>query len=71
MTMRATPYYYYGDELGMMNIKFDKIEDYRDIETLNMYQKIKNEGGDLQAFIESQKNGGAPRQWTHSYAVVQ
>jgi hypothetical protein len=28
----------------MMNIKFDKIEDYRDIETLNMYQKIKSEG---------------------------
>jgi oligo-1,6-glucosidase len=70
MTMRSTPYYYYGDELGMMNIKFDKIEDYRDIETLNMYQKIKNEGGDLQAFIESQKNGGArdngrtPMQWS-------
>jgi oligo-1,6-glucosidase len=72
MTMRATPYYYYGDELGMTNIKFDKIEDYRDIETLNMYQKIKNEGGDLNAFIESQKNGGArdngrtPMQWTNS-----
>jgi oligo-1,6-glucosidase len=72
MTMRSTPYYYYGDELGMMNIKFDKIEDYRDIETLNMYQKIKNEGGDLQAFIESQKNGGArdngrtPMQWSNT-----
>jgi oligo-1,6-glucosidase len=72
MTMRSTPYYYYGDELGMMNIKFDKIEDYRDIETLNMYQKIENEGGDLQAFIESQKNGGArdngrtPMQWSNS-----
>ncbi|HET7003155.1 MAG TPA: alpha-amylase family glycosyl hydrolase, partial [Puia sp.] len=70
MTMRSTPYYYYGDELGMINIKFDKIEDYRDIETLNMYQKIKNEGGDLNAFIESQKNGGArdngrtPMQWS-------
>jgi oligo-1,6-glucosidase len=69
MTMRATPYYYFGDELGMTNIKFDKIEDYRDIETLNMYQKIKNEGGDTIAFIESQKNGGArdngrtPMQW--------
>jgi oligo-1,6-glucosidase len=72
MTMRSTPYYYYGDELGMMNIKFDRIEDYRDIETLNMYQKIKNEGGDLQAFIESQKNGGArdngrtPMQWSNT-----
>jgi len=69
MTMRATPYYYYGDELGMNNIKFDRIEDYRDIETLNVYKKIQQEGGDLKAFIESQKNGGArdngrtPFQW--------
>ena len=33
LSMRATPYYYYGDEIGMNNIKFDKIEDYRDIAT--------------------------------------
>jgi oligo-1,6-glucosidase len=72
MTMRATPYYYNGDELGMNNIKLDRIEDYRDIETLNEYQKIKKEGGDLKVFIESQKNGGArdngrtPFQWDNS-----
>ena len=41
MTMRATPYYYNGDELGMDNIKFDKIDDYRDIESINMYQANK------------------------------
>jgi oligo-1,6-glucosidase len=73
MTMRATPYYYYGDELGMTNIGFSKIDDYRDIETLNMYRKIKNEGGDTLAFIESQKKGGArdngrtPMQWSDSH----
>ena len=68
LSMRATPYYYAGDELGMRNIKFDSIEDYRDIETLNMYKKIKNEGGDLQRFLEGQKisardNGRTPFQW--------
>lgn len=68
LSMRATPYYYSGDELGMSNIKFDSIEDYRDIETLNMYKKIKNEGGDLQYFLEGQKisardNGRTPFQW--------
>src|SRR5262249_9932380 len=42
LTMRATPYYYAGDELGMNNIKFDKIEDYRDIESINWYQQVKN-----------------------------
>jgi oligo-1,6-glucosidase len=69
LSMRGTPYYYYGDELGMTNIKFDKIEDYRDIETLAEYEKVKKAGGDLKQFIEDQKTGGArdngrtPMQW--------
>lgn len=68
LSMRATPYYYSGDELGMTNIKFDSIGDYRDIETLNMYQQIKKEGGDLQYFLNGQKisardNGRTPFQW--------
>ncbi|MGI8734285.1 MAG: glycoside hydrolase family 13 protein [Pyrinomonadaceae bacterium] len=67
-TMRATPYYYAGDELGMSNIKFDRIEDYRDIESLNWYQQLKNKGGDLRQFLEAQKiaardNGRTPLQW--------
>ena len=71
MTMRATPFYYYGDELGMNNIKFDKIEDYQDIESINMYQQTKNRGGDLKEFIEAQKfsardNGRTPFQWDDS-----
>ncbi len=71
MTMRATPYYYFGDELGMSNIKFENIKDYRDIETINMYEKTKNEGGDLDYFLEGQKisardNGRTPFQWDDS-----
>jgi oligo-1,6-glucosidase len=69
LSMRGTPYYYFGDELGMTNIKFDKIEDYRDIETFAEYGKVKNAGGNLKQFIEDQKTGGArdngrtPMQW--------
>ncbi|MCY7376400.1 MAG: alpha-glucosidase C-terminal domain-containing protein, partial [Pyrinomonadaceae bacterium] len=68
MTMRATPYFYFGDELGMTNIKFDKIEDYNDIESINWYKAIEKEGGDLKQFMESQKiaardNGRTPFQW--------
>ncbi len=71
LTMRATPYYYFGDELGMYNIKFDKIEDYRDIETLNYYKKLQNENGDLDHFLQGQKigardNGRTPFQWDDS-----
>ncbi|HYM95074.1 MAG TPA: alpha-amylase family glycosyl hydrolase, partial [Chitinophagaceae bacterium] len=68
LTMRATPYYYFGDELGMTNIKFDRIEDYNDIETINHFKQIQNEHGDLKAFLEAQKisgrdNGRTPFQW--------
>lgn len=71
MTMRGTPYYYNGDELGMTNIRFNNINDYRDITTHNEYQHIKNVGGDLEAFLEGQKgtardNGRTPFQWNNS-----
>ncbi|MBL0356247.1 MAG: alpha-glucosidase [Chitinophagaceae bacterium] len=71
LSMRGTPYYYFGDELGMNNIKFDKIEEYRDIESIGMYQQIKNNGGDLDRFLKGQKisardNGRTPFQWDDS-----
>lgn len=70
-TMRGTPYYYYGDELGMDNIRFNSIEDYKDVDTRNKYIGLKNKGGDLQAFLEQQKqtsreNGRTPFQWDNT-----
>lgn len=71
LTMRGTPYYYFGDELGMTNIRFDNIEDYRDIMTINLHKLITSEGGDIDEFMESQKligrdNGRTPFQWNDS-----
>ncbi len=71
MSMRGTPYYYYGDEIGMTNAGFEKIEDYNDVATLNEYQHQKNIGGDLQKFMENVKfscrdNGRTPMQWDSS-----
>lgn len=71
MTMRGTPYYYNGDELGMTNPGFNTIEDYRDMPTLNEYQRLKNTGGDLQKFMqrikfECRDNGRTPFQWDHT-----
>ncbi|WP_299287116.1 alpha-glucosidase [uncultured Mucilaginibacter sp.] len=68
LTMRATPYIYAGDEIGMGNIKFDDIHDYRDIETLNMYQKLQKDGEDTQKYMEGWKltardNSRTPFQW--------
>ena len=71
MTMRGTPYYYNGDELGMTNAGFEKIEDFRDIPMLNEYQHQKNIGADLNKFLERIKfeardNGRTPFQWSNA-----
>ena len=42
--MRGTPYWFAGDEIGMRNIRFDRIEDYNDIDTINRYKKAKSRG---------------------------
>lgn len=68
MTMRGTPYYYNGDELGMSNAGFEDIDDYRDVATHNEYQYQKNHGGDLKKFMvkikfECRDNGRTPFQW--------
>ena len=36
--LQGTPYIYQGEELGMTNAEFE-MEDYRDIETLNLYRE--------------------------------
>lgn len=71
MTMRGTPFYFNGDELGMSNIKFNNIDDYRDIATINAYKNIKAKGEDVQAFMDKQKfisrdNTRTPFQWDAS-----
>lgn len=68
LTMRGTPYFYQGDEIGMTNVKFTNIEDYRDINTLNRYEAVKKRGGDIEAFMASEQhtareNARTPMQW--------
>jgi oligo-1,6-glucosidase len=68
LSMRGTPYYYFGDEIGMNNIKFDRLEDYNDIEMRTNYAQVQAKGGDLKRFLEGMKissrdNGRTPMQW--------
>ena len=71
LSMRGTPYCYYGDELGMTNIDFDRIEQYQDIAARNGYQKAQAQGEDMEAFLDtlnflSRDNGRTPMQWSDS-----
>ena len=38
--MQGTPYIYQGEELGMTNVPFKSLNDYRDIETYNSYKQL-------------------------------
>lgn len=71
MSMRGTPYLYYGDEIGMTNIDMPNIEEYTDIEAQGRYQSALKAGADMEEFINtlnynSRENGRTPMQWDAS-----
>jgi oligo-1,6-glucosidase len=68
MSMRGTPYCYFGDELGMTNINFDSIDEYKDIAAINGYKKALHKGDDLDKYMRNLKafsrdNSRTPMQW--------
>lgn len=68
--MQGTPYIYQGEELGMTNVKFT-IEQYRDIETINMYRERIAQGYNITTIMESlyaksRDNARTPMQWDDS-----
>jgi len=66
---RGTPYVYQGEELGMTNAHFERIEEYRDIESLNHYAEVLTHGlAGESALLEalravSRDNARTPVQW--------
>ncbi|WP_352419737.1 alpha,alpha-phosphotrehalase [Proteiniborus sp.] len=66
--MRGTPYIYQGEEIGMTDPNFDHISDYRDVETLNIYEIKKEKGIDEKDILniikrKSRDNSRTPMQW--------
>jgi oligo-1,6-glucosidase len=70
--LKGTPYIYQGEEIGMTNVRFDSIEDYKDIETLNMYNEKVNQNGENHAkvmesiYVKGRDNARTPFQWDDS-----
>lgn len=69
-TLKGTPYIYQGEELGMTNVRFSSIDDYRDIETLNMYREYCLEQGKPEGevmatiYAKGRDNARTPMQWS-------
>ena len=66
--MKGTPYIYQGEELGMTNVKFEDINEYNDIESLNMYKDRLSKGYTHDEIMESiyakgRDNARTPMQW--------
>ncbi|ALB46468.1 alpha,alpha-phosphotrehalase [Clostridium beijerinckii] len=69
--MRGTPYVYQGEEIGMTNPYFDKIEKYRDVESINYYNILKEQGKSEEEILQilkakSRDNSRTPVQWDDS-----
>ncbi len=66
--MRGTPYIYQGEELGMTNAYFTDIREYRDVESINYYRILMEEGRSKEEALEllrerSRDNSRTPMQW--------
>lgn len=69
--MRGTPYIYQGEEIGMTNPYFDTIYEYRDVESINYYNILKQQGTDEDTILnilksKSRDNSRTPVQWDDS-----
>ena len=69
--MRGTPYIFQGEEIGMTNAHYKTIDQYRDVESLNYYKILQEQGKTADEALEilaqrSRDNGRTPMQWDAS-----
>ena len=69
--MQGTPYIYQGEEIGMTNPNFKSIDQYRDVESLNMFEMKRAEGDAPKTLLnilseKSRDNARTPMHWDDS-----
>ena len=68
-TMEGTPYIYQGEELGMVNVRFPDISNYRDVQTVNLYADLSAKGVPHEEimrkiYVKGRDNARTPMQWS-------
>ena len=69
--LRGTPYIYQGEEIGMTNAGFTDLSQYRDVESLNHFQILRDKGMSAESAynilnVHSRDNARTPMQWDAS-----
>lgn len=69
--LKGTPYIYQGEEFGMINPGYERIEEYQDIESLNVFKERSERGIPKEQIMQgiirqSRDNGRSPMQWDAS-----
>ena len=67
--LKGTPFVYQGEEIGMTNARFERIDQYRDLETLNHFEEQVAEGVSPEVFLaganrNSRDHSRTPMQWS-------
>ncbi len=68
MTLPGTPFIYQGDEIGMTNLDFAGVEEVRDVESLNLLEKMTSAGSSTEEILQligqrGRDNSRSPMQW--------
>ncbi|WP_122032732.1 alpha-glucosidase [Aliivibrio sp. EL58] len=69
--LKGTPYIFQGEEIGMTNVAFDTLDEYKDIETLNFYKVKTGSGVSHETMMKgihanSRDNARTPMHWDNS-----
>lgn len=71
MTFRGTPFIYQGQELAMGNVRFNSMDEMRDVESINLYDELVEKGKNPDKVFKivdagSRDNSRTPVQWDDS-----
>ncbi|MGN1164790.1 MAG: alpha-glucosidase [Candidatus Ornithospirochaeta sp.] len=71
LSLQGTPFIFQGDEIGMTNVAFASIDDYRDVQIINLFKDLRSKGVPEEEIMKKiyyrgRDNARTPMQWNSS-----